>query len=113
TDVDRLQEIARLGGGAFHATQDFNALPSILSQEAMMLSGNPVEEREAQPVWVDRAVPFLVGLPDGMPPVEGYVLTTARPEARLHMSVDDAEGVPMPLMASWHFGNGQVLAFAS
>jgi hypothetical protein len=58
-DGTRLEEIARIGKGAFHSTQDFKAMPSILSQEALLLSGKPVEEREALPVWSDRSAEFF------------------------------------------------------
>src|SRR5690606_29025626 len=33
-DVERVRQIASLGGGTAHTTTDFRALPSILSQEA-------------------------------------------------------------------------------
>lgn len=106
-------QIARLGGGSFHATDDFAALPSILSQEAMLLSGSPVEEGTTQPLWASRSEPFLRGLPAQMPPIDGFVLATAKPEATLSMVVPDNEGEPMPLLASWRFGNGQVLALTT
>ncbi|RYE78337.1 MAG: VWA domain-containing protein [Hyphomicrobiales bacterium] len=38
-DVATLQTLARDGGGSFYFTEDFRSLPSILSQEAIMLSG--------------------------------------------------------------------------
>jgi hypothetical protein len=102
-----------MGGGAFHQTEDFAALPSILSLEAMMLSGAPTEEHRAVPTWRDQSQPFLAGLPDGMPAVDGFVLTTAKPEADLHLTVRDTDGEEMPLLASWRYGNGQVAAFTS
>jgi uncharacterized protein YegL len=55
-DPVRLEEIARIGKGAFHATQDFKALPSILSQEALLLSGKPVEERLTTPGGAERGI---------------------------------------------------------
>lgn len=108
-DTVRLQEIARLGRGAFHSTTDFRALPSILSQEALLLSGTPVEEGAATPAWADRSAPFVAGLPDMWPELDGYVLTTAKNRADVHMTVgDDA-----PLLASWRPGVGRVIGFAS
>lgn len=106
-------EIARLGDGTFQATDDFSALPSILSQEAMLLSGAPIETQHTQPLWASRAEPFLRGLPDTMPPIDGFVLTTPKPEATLSMAAPDSKGEAMPLLASWRYGNGSVLALAT
>ena len=113
TDPVRLEEIARIGKGAFHATQDFKALPSILSQEALLLSGKPVEERATTPSWVERTAEFFAGLPDKMPPLAGYVLTTRKPQADLHLVVPDQKQEPVPLFASWRYGNGRVVALTT
>lgn len=110
---DLVAEIARLGSGTFHATDDFAALPSILSQEAMLLSGSPIEEHEAQPLWASREEPFLRGLPATMPPIHGFVLTTPKPGATLSLAVTDSKGEAMPLLASWRYGNGAVLALTT
>jgi uncharacterized protein YegL len=112
-DGTRLEEIARIGKGAFHSTQDFKALPSILSQEALLLSGKPVEERSAVPVWVERNAEFFAGLPETMPPIHGYVLTTRKGEANVHLVVPDAKEEPVPLLASWRYGNGRVVALTT
>ena len=112
-DGSRLEEIARIGKGAFHSTQDFKALPSILSQEALLLSGKPVEERTAVPVWVERNAEFFAGLPETMPPIHGYVLTTRKGEADIHLVVPDAKEEPVPLLASWRYGNGRVVALTT
>jgi len=48
-----------------------------------------------------------------MPAVGGFVLTTAKPEADLHLTVTDSDGEEMPLLASWRYGNGHVAAFTS
>jgi hypothetical protein len=112
-DPVRLEEIARIGKGAFHATQDFKALPSILSQEALLLSGKPVVERSATPSWVERNVEFFAGLPDKLPPLGGYVLTTRKPSADLHLVVPDEKQDLVPLLASWRYGNGRVVALTT
>lgn len=112
-DVGRLADLARRGGGAFHETRDFRALPSILSQEAMMLTGEPMELGARNVFWVDRTPVIFEGLPEQLPPIEGYVETTAKPEAVLHLATSNEDGETVPLLASWTHGNGTVLAFAS
>ena len=112
-DVERLEAIARNGGGAFHSTEDFLALPSILSQEAMMLANEPMESGVQPVIWADRASPFLAGLSETLPPIQGFVETTLKPGATLHLETVDGDGERVPLMASWAHGNGTVLAFAT
>jgi uncharacterized membrane protein len=112
--ADRLQltTLANLSGGALHFARDFRALPSLLAQEALMLSATPISEGPTRADWVAGGVPdFLTGVLAGPPPLlQGYVRTTAKPEADVHLverSEDD------PLLASWRYGLGRVVAFAS
>lgn len=108
-DTSLLQSIARRGGGAFHATTDFRALPSILSQEALMLSGTPVKEEAFVPLWQNREAVFLQKLPTELPPLFGYVQTTAKEAAAVHLLGPEEA----PILASWRYGLGRVVAFAS
>ena len=112
-DVRQPQDIAQRGGGAFYATEDFKALPSILAQETLMLLSSPVQHRTAPVNWVDRNADFLSGLPAALPPVNVYVRTTIQPQAQLHLAVAEEDGEVTPLLASWRYGNGRVLAFAT
>ncbi len=109
----RLIDMANFTGGTYHETDDFRALPAILSQEALMLANSPYEEQIAQVQWADRSPDFLANLPDQLPPVYAFVRTTAKPGADLHMTLTDSDGNTVPLMASWDYGNGHVLAFAT
>lgn len=110
-DVTSLRRVAELGGGSFHATSDFQALPGILSQEAMLLSGSPIEEGAAQPQWTDLPVRDLPT--ESLPMIDGFVLTTAKSAADLSLVAPDNEGEMMPLLASWRYGNGQVFALTT
>lgn len=111
-DRRQLATLANLSGGALHMALDFGALPGILAQEAMMLSAQPIEERVTRGDWVTGSLPaFLKEVATDRPPLlQGYVRTTAKDEAVVHLverSNDD------PLMASWRYGLGRVVAFAS
>ena len=108
-----VETIANLGEGTFHATQDFEALPSILAQEALLLSEDAVELGTSSPQWVDRSASYLRHLPETMPDIGGFVLTTAKPAASVLLATADKAGEPMPLMATWRHGNGQVTALAT
>lgn len=108
-DVRLLENLARWGGGAAHVTEDFQALPSILAQEALLLSDEPVQEKTFVPTWGDRKAPFLHGLPETMPPLHGHVMTSEKPGAGVHLYGPD----DTPLLSSWRYGLGRVVAFAS
>lgn len=109
-DRSQLVELARLGGGAFHLTSDVKALPSILAQEALMLSDDLVKETETEVLNVGAQTPILAGVTK-LPAVMGYVTTAAKPGASLHLALADDE--LSPLLASWRYGLGRVLAFTS
>src|SRR5690606_36815862 len=111
-DAQAVQVIAASGGGSVHTSEDFAALPSILSQEAMLMS-SPVREGPGQPRLVDPTDPMLRGLPEKLPAIDGVVLTTAKPEAQMAVVTTTPDGEETPLLASWRHGNGNVLAFAS
>lgn len=104
--------IAELGGGSAHVSTDFAALPSILSQEAMLLS-SPVEEGLTQPIWTRRPANYLSALPLSLPGLSGFVGTTAKDEAELFITAQDSKERDMPILAAWRYGNGQVLALAT
>ncbi|AKR58398.1 hypothetical protein XM25_21905 [Devosia sp. H5989] len=112
-DPTSLSNIAALGGGAFHWSRDFRALPGILAQEALLSETSPVKERTVTPQWLNRNDAFLKAAPDNVPPLDGYVDTTAKPRAHLHLATSDEEGNVVPIMASWRYGAGQVLSLAT
>lgn len=112
-DAEQLREVARLGGGTFHASTDFSALPGIMAHEVLLQSGELTEERDVRPTWQGQRPPYLRAWPDEFPAVAGYVPTSVKPEAKLHLSVTDDKGEAQPLLASWHYGAGEVVAFTA
>jgi uncharacterized membrane protein len=111
-DRRQLTTLANLGGGALHMAQDFRALPGLLAQEALMLAAEPIEERLTQPRWTEARPPeFLIGIAgEPVAPLRGYVRTTAKPEATVHLTESVEED---PLLATWRYGLGRVASFAS
>ncbi len=107
--LDLMESIARWGGGVAHATTDWQALPAILSQEALLQSKTSVKQEAFVPVWRDRSVGWLQGLPDALPLLRAYVQTTAKPDALVHLLGPGSD----PILASWRYGLGQVVAFTS
>src|SRR5262249_22321893 len=112
-DAGRLADVAARGGGAFHQTHDFRALPAIMSQEALMFDGSPFEKRQASATWIDKDPSFFAGLPDRLPPIQSYMKTSLKPGARLHMAMEEPDGSSTPILASWRYGLGNVLSVAT
>lgn len=110
-DAERVRSIAALGGGTAHVSTDFRSLPGIMAQEASRHAGETVVLHTIAPQWAnsDRHSDVARGLPRRLPPLYGLVETTAKPGADLHL-VDDSD---RPVLATWKYGNGRVLAFAS
>lgn len=107
-----LRRIARDGNGMAHVTTDWEALPSILAQEALLSSAAFIAEEEVRPHWSRPRPDFLRGMPDSLPPVHGVVRTTAKPNAQVYLSATVADE-EVPLLAGWQYGLGRVVAFAS
>lgn len=110
--ADRVQlgDLARFAGGALHVTDDVRSLPSILAQEALMASEELVEERTVE---VTRRAAIADGF-EAVPSsgtVHGYVLTEAKPTADVLLWTVEDE--PAPVLATWRFGLGRVVAFTS
>lgn len=109
-DQGQLSRLANLGGGRLHFTRDFRALPGIMAQETTAAAVDAVEDRTVSPDWTQPRPGFAASLPAHLPPLGGYVRTTLKPGANLHLS-DVA--LDAPLMASWRYGAGRVAAFTS
>lgn len=109
SDIERVRSIARIGGGTAHTTTDFRALPSILAQEAMLLSGDPVVRQTVVPRRTGEDVGVMAGTPQAFPPVHGFVETTAKVDATV--LIEEGEG--RPLLGAWRYGAGRVMSFAS
>jgi Mg-chelatase subunit ChlD len=105
----RLEALAKAGGGTYYDTTDFEVLPSILAQEVLMLLSDPVVDEPFAPSRGTDAPEFLQAWPDPLPPLTGMVRTTSKPEAEIHLFGPD----DLPLMGSWRYGIGKVLAYAA
>jgi len=109
TDVERVREIARLGGGKAHVTADFQALPGILAQEALLLSVDPIVREVVTPRSSGTNPGLMAGMPASFPPIATFVETTPKRDADVALMDDEGR----PLLVSWRYGAGRVLAFAA
>jgi uncharacterized membrane protein len=107
-----LAQMAQSGGGAFYQTNDPSNLPKVFLSDVKVASGERTM-REEQEMGVRPGPDPLVSVKiDSFPALRGFTLTNERDNAQTELLVRDSEGAH-PLLASWNFGDGRVVAFTS
>ncbi len=108
-DSDRytLETLARIGGGRYYETESPDTIPQIFTRETMLSSRQFLIETTFVPAAADPSE-ILNGI-DALPPLRGYVATTAKPTATVALLTPEKE----PLLAHWRSGLGKTLAFTS
>ena len=110
SNVALLESMARWGGGRFYPARDLSKLDEVYEKELTARKKEPLIERPVSVAQVADSV-LLTGLDLNLAPVLfGYV--RARPKASAQV-VLTFEGTSDPLLASWQFGAGKVVAFTS
>jgi uncharacterized protein YegL len=109
SDVERIREIAHIGGGMAHVTSDFRALPGILAQEAFLLSVDPIVREAVTPRRTGADPGLMEALPRAFPTITTFVETTPKLAADVLLADDEDR----PLLAAWRYGAGRVLAFTA
>jgi Ca-activated chloride channel homolog len=107
-DVSLMAFIARVGKGRAYVTLDQSSVPQIFTTETLLAARDLIVEKPVRPSVLQNTGPFQ-GIPvDQVPAVRGYVLTYPKAHADLLMKVGED-----PLLASWRYGLGRVVAFTS
>ena len=109
-ELELLTSLATGAGGRFHVARDPSQIPAVLTQEAELAKNfvtvsSPMQPRLASPSELFALTPAGAALPW----LGGYVRTEARPQAKTVLSSNDGE----PILASWHYGRGPVVAWTS
>ena len=108
-DTQFLKDLAKAGGGRFYLTADASKLRSLFVQETERLVDSSLKEVPFRPLALARH-PALEGIDYQRAPfLKGYQQLEARPTAEILMAA--AEG--HPLLVTWRYGLGHVLAWAS
>ncbi|MCD6497327.1 MAG: VWA domain-containing protein [Deltaproteobacteria bacterium] len=112
SDVDRnlLSELAKRGGGRFYFTNDPNNIPKIFVKETREVARPSIQEG-AYVAQTVKSADYLRGT--GITQVRyfrGYNPTKAKPGAELVLVLNPSGD---PLLAKWHWGLGQTVAFTS
>ncbi len=108
-DVKFLKDVARLGKGRFYLTHRASRLPRIFTREAVLASRSQVVEKRFTPLLVTDLEP-LAGIA-ALPPLRGYVATTAKPTAEVGLIAE--QRYKDPVLAAWQYGLGRAVAFTS
>ena len=109
SDAGLMQEMAGWGHGRFYQSNSIADIPQIFLKES----------REALKPWIveGRIAPQLASLADvipgvpldSFPPLSGYVATTPRAAADVVLKSPQGD----PLLATWQYGLGRVMAWTS
>ncbi len=106
-DVAWLQEMAELGNGRFHLTDQAANLPQIFTQETTNIQRNYLIEERFFPEQVSPSA-ILSGI-QSVPPLYGYVGTSPKETAQVILRTHQGD----PLLATWQFGLGRAAAWTS
>jgi uncharacterized membrane protein len=111
TDADRdlLTRLAKLGEGRYYFTERAENIPKIVFKELDLALKQGAIEGSVQP-HMGSASPILRGfLPQDVPQLGGYNITTPKDESLVALTSDQGH----PLLAQWNYGLGRVAAFTS
>lgn len=108
-DVPFLQQVARTGKGGFYLTESAHDLPKIFTKDALLASRSLLVDERFTPRVDSGAEPLAGVTVEGVPPLLGYVATTAKARSQQAMMTHRGD----PLLATWQYGVGRALAFTS
>lgn len=105
-----MKKLAEEGGGTAYFCDDPNHLPQIFVKEAALVRKGLIFEEQFKPKMV-ASTELLRGIAPGtMPPLKGYVATTAKPAPAEVSIISHHED---PILAQWQYGLGKSVAFTS
>jgi len=104
-----LEDVAKVGGGRFYLVTDASVIPQIFAQETSMASRSYIIEENFTPK-LNQPSPMLEGLNNQLPPLRGYVATSAKLTAQTILSGGTEDD---PLLVQWQYGLGRAVAWTS
>ena len=109
TDADTrlLESLAQEANGRYYFVTDETTIPTIFSKETVLAARTYMVEKPFLPNWTGGA-DWAEGM-DGLPPLGGYIATTAKERAELVIASPE----PDPIAARWSYGLGRSVAWTS
>ncbi len=109
TDLELMAYLAAMGSGKHYYAEHVRSVPQIMATEAERILGAPIVEDEIG-VWSTANTIFgQVTQWETAPPIQGFNVTTPKDLADVYLAAEDNS----PILASWRFGLGRVMAFMS
>ena len=102
-----LKDLAVIGGGRYHFTNDASSIPSIFTEETSLATRAYLVEEPFFPTLVNSS-PILSGL-NSVPRLYGYVASSPKDLAQVVLQSDKED----PILATWQYGLGRSVAFTS
>jgi uncharacterized membrane protein len=112
-----LQRIATATGGKYYQAFNANALPRIFQREARRVARPLIFEHAAgfAPI-VNLSNEIVSGLPERLPPITGFVMTTAKEHPLVEIEIVSprpTDGKNNTILATWTYGLGRSVAFTT
>ncbi len=104
-----LEPMAEAGQGNYYRVENVEQIPLIFAQETVLASRSYIVEESFVPS-VTGSSAMLEGL-DTLPPLRGYVATSAKVAAQRILS--GPEPFNDPILAAWQYGLGRAVAWTS
>ena len=102
-----LKDIAALGGGRYHFTNNASTIPNIFTEETSLASRAYIVEESFFPKLVNSS-PILANITE-TPQLHGYIASSAKDLAQVILKSDKGD----PILATWQYGLGKSVAFTS
>jgi hypothetical protein len=102
-----LEDLAAIGQGRYHFTNDAASIPSIFTEETSLATRAYLVEEPFFPTLVNSS-PILTGITE-TPRLLGYVASSPKDLAQVILQSDKKD----PVLATWQYGLGRSVAFTS
>ena len=102
-----LEDLAEVGGGRYHFTNDPSSIPSIFTEEVSLAARAYLVEEPFFPALANSS-PILSGVNE-LPRLYGYVASSPKDLAQVILKSDKDD----PILAAWQYGLGRAVAFTS
>lgn len=102
-----LEDLATIGQGRYHFTNDAASIPSIFTEETSLATRAYLVEEPFFPALVNSS-PILGGINE-TPRLLGYVASSPKDLAQVILQSDKED----PVLATWQYGLGRAVAFTS
>ncbi len=102
-----LKDLAALGGGRYHFTNNASTIASIFTEETSLASRAYIVEESFFPSLVNSS-PILAGITE-TPRLHGYIASSAKDLAQVILQSDKGD----PILTTWQYGLGKSVAFTS